>query len=198
MICSDLTNLNAATNYGELDDIMVFRSRIENIPDRSFLRYSKSLVSLNMFDCGIREISDLAFHGLTYLKKLGLSYNNITSVKDQWFVSLVSLEQLDLSHNDIVSIESTVFEKLRGLKRLDVSENRLTCLEPGQLLPMAGIEKLRFSGNPLTFRCRGTVSTFFFIEKKSLDHVRQLCRGISTAMTRNLFENSENIMLKEK
>ncbi|KMQ96450.1 leucine-rich repeat and immunoglobulin-like domain-containing nogo receptor-interacting protein [Lasius niger] len=111
-----------------------------------------------MRDCGIREISGHAFDALTYMKKLGLSYNNITSVKSQWFVELISLEQLDLSYNHIESIESTVFEKLRGLKLLDVRENRLTCLEPVQLAPMAGIEKFRFSGNPLTFRCRGTLT----------------------------------------
>ncbi|KAL6447389.1 hypothetical protein ACFW04_001536 [Cataglyphis niger] len=160
VICSNLTNLNIAINYGGplVDDMMIFQSRIDNIPDRSFLRYSKSLISLNMRDCGIREISDHAFAGLTYMKKLGLPYNNITSVKDQWFVGLISLEQLDLSYNHIVSIESTVFEKLRGLKRLDVRSNHLTCLEPAQLAPMAGIEKFRFSGNPFTFRCRGTLT----------------------------------------
>ncbi|GAB1867848.1 Chondroadherin-like [Camponotus japonicus] len=160
VMCSNLTNLNTAINHGGplVDDMMIFQSRIENIPDRSFLRHSKSLVSLNMHECGIREISGYAFDGLTRMKKLGLSYNNITSVKDQWFVGLTSLEQLDLSHNHIVSIESTVFEKLRGLKRLDVSGNRLTCLEPAQLAPMAGIEKFRFSGNPFTFRCRGTLT----------------------------------------
>ncbi|XP_029673326.1 chondroadherin-like [Formica exsecta] len=160
VICSNLTNLNIAINYGGtlVDDMMIFQSQIDNIPDQSFLRYSKSLVSLNMRDCGIREISGYAFDGLKYMKKLGLSYNNITSVKDQWFVGLIFLEQLDLSYNNIVSIESTVFETLRGLKRLDVRKNRLTCLEPAQLAPMAGIERFHFSGNPFTFRCRGTLT----------------------------------------
>ncbi|XP_070165536.1 peroxidasin homolog [Polyergus mexicanus] len=160
VICSNLTNLNTAINYGGtlVDDMMIFQSQIDNIRDRSFQRYSKSLVSLNMRDCGIREISGYAFNGLMYMKKLGLSYNNITSVKDQWFVGLISLEQLDLSYNHIVSIESTAFETLRGLKRLDVRKNRLTCLEPAQLAPMAGIERFHFSGNPFTFRCRGTLT----------------------------------------
>ncbi|EZA51106.1 Leucine-rich repeat and immunoglobulin-like domain-containing nogo receptor-interacting protein [Ooceraea biroi] len=137
---------------------MIFHSRIENVPDRSFLRYSKSLISLNMHDCGIKEVSDYAFDGLKYLKKLSLAYNNITSVKDRWFANLISLQQLDLSHNLITSIEPTVFENLRGLKGLEVRDNRLTCLEPSQLVPMAGIEKLYFSRNPLTFRCRGTLT----------------------------------------
>lgn len=136
---------------------MIFQSRIENIPDRSFLRYAKSLISLNMHDCDVKEVSEYAFDGLTHLRKLSLAYNNITSVRDRWFAQLISLQQLDLSHNLITSIESTVFEKLRGLKRLEVRANRLTCLEPAQLVPMPGLEKLYFSGNPLTFRCRGTV-----------------------------------------
>jgi len=144
-----------------VDDIMIFQSRIENIPDRSFLRYDKILVSLNMHDCGIREISSYAFDSLRKLKKLSLPYNYITLIKDQWFVDLTSLQRLDLSYNLITSIEPTVFEKLRGLKWLDVKENRLTCLEPTQLVPMASLEQFRFSGNPLTFQCRSTVSAHF-------------------------------------
>ncbi|TGZ37736.1 uncharacterized protein [Temnothorax longispinosus] len=157
--CSNVT-LNTVQVFGGLDvsDIMIFQSRIENIPDRSFLRYSKDLISLSMHDCGIKEISGHAFGSLKKLKKLSLPYNYIASVRDQWFVNLTSLEQLDLSYNLITSIEPTVFEKLRGLKWLDVRENRLTCLEPAQLVPMAGLEKLRFSGNPLTFRCRSTLT----------------------------------------
>ncbi|XP_011874529.1 PREDICTED: leucine-rich repeat-containing protein 26-like [Vollenhovia emeryi] len=157
--CSNVT-LNAALIFGEPDvnDIMIFESRIESIPDRAFLRHSKNLISLNMHKCDITEISDYAFDSLRRLKKLSLPYNNITSVRDQWFVDLTSLEQLDLSYNLIASIEPTIFEKLRGLKWLDVRENRLTCLEPAQLAPMAGLEKLRFAGNPLTFRCRGTLT----------------------------------------
>ncbi|XP_072756656.1 uncharacterized protein [Anoplolepis gracilipes] len=158
--CSNLTDLNTAINYGGplVTDMMIFQSQIENIPDLSFLRYSKSLVSLNMYDCGIRDISGSAFNNLSRMKKLGLSYNKITSVKNQWFIDLIYLEQLDLSHNQISSIESGAFEKLRGLKRLDVRENRFTCLEPAQLAPMAGIDSIRFSGNPFTFRCRGTLT----------------------------------------
>ncbi|KAG5315446.1 PXDN protein, partial [Acromyrmex insinuator] len=157
--CSNVT-LSTALLFGGsiVDDIMIFQSRIESIPDRSFLKYSKNLLSLNMHDCGIREISDYAFDGLKKLKKLSLPYNYITSIKDQWFVDLTSLQRLDLSYNLITSIEPTVFEKLRGLKWLDVKQNRLTCLKPTQLVPMASLEQFRFSGNPLTFQCRGTLT----------------------------------------
>ncbi|XP_011173612.2 chondroadherin [Solenopsis invicta] len=157
--CSNVT-LDIVLNFGGrvMDDIMIFQSRIENIPDRSFQKYNQTLITLNIHDCGIKEISTYAFDGLRKLKKLGLPYNNLTSVRDQWFVDLTSLEQLDLSYNFIASIEPTVFAKLRRLKWLDVRENRLTCLEPTQLVPMAGLEKLRFSGNPLTLRCRGTLT----------------------------------------
>ncbi|KYQ47668.1 Peroxidasin like protein [Trachymyrmex zeteki] len=157
--CSNVTLDTALLSGGPIvDDIMIFQSRIENILDRSFINYSTNLVSLNMHDCGIREISSYAFDSLRKLKKLSLSHNYITSIKDQWFVDLTSLQQLDLSYNVITSIEPTVFEKLRGLKWFDVKENRLTCLEPTQLVPMASLEKLRFSGNPLTFQCRGKLT----------------------------------------
>lgn len=161
MRCNNVT-LSTAMNAGgpNVSAIMIFQSRIERIPDWSFLEYGKSLTALNMHDCGVAEISGNAFVGLTYLRKLGLPYNNVTRVREQWFADLISLEQLDLSYNLVASIEPTAFGKLRGLKRLDVRGNRLTCLEPSQLAPMAGLEKLRFSENPLTFRCRGTVSRY--------------------------------------
>ncbi|KAL0119684.1 hypothetical protein PUN28_007847 [Cardiocondyla obscurior] len=159
LACSNVTLSTALISGGPLvSNVIIFQSQIRNIPDRSFLKYNRTLVSLNLLNCSIRNISDGAFHGLRTLKKLGLSHNYITSVRDQWFFNLTSLEQLDLSHNLISTIEPTVFEKLQRLKRLDLSENRLTCLEPAQLVPMSGLEKLLFSGNPLTFRCRGTVS----------------------------------------
>jgi len=149
-----------------VSQLMIFQSRIENIPNRLLPRYNTSLISLSMHDCGIKEISDNAFNTLSHLRKLSLAYNNVTSVRDRWFAKLLSLQQLDLSHNLIASIEPAVFERLRDLKRLDVRGNRLICLEPAQLLPMAGLEKLLFSGNPLSFRCRGTVRTLcLFIER---------------------------------
>lgn len=173
MKCFNVTLNTALVSGGQVvDDIMIFQSRIENIPDRSFLKYNKNLISLNLHDCGIKEISGYAFDSLRKLKKLNLPYNYITSVRDQWFVDLTSLEQLDLSYNLIASIEPTVFEKLRGLKWLDVRENRLTCLEPAQLVPMVGLEKLRFSGNPLTFQCRGTVRVLHFSSEKILSSER--------------------------
>lgn len=187
--CSNVT-LSAALLFGGpvVSDVMIFQSGIESIPDRSFIRYYNSLVSLNIHDCGVKEIFDHAFDSLKKLRKLGLPYNYITSVREQWFVDLTSLEQLDLSYNLIASIEPTVFEKLRGLKWLDVRENRLTCLDPTQLAPMAGLEKLRFSGNPLTFRCRGTLTLWsrdlgvsYKTEQRGeenwLDGVLWLCAG---------------------
>lgn len=173
MKCFNIT-LNSAVTYGgpNTSEFMIFQSQMENIPDRSFVKYGKSLISLNMQDCGIREVSDYAFEGLMYLRKLSLAYNNITSVKDRWFANLMSLQQLDLSHNLITSIEPTTFEKLRSLKRLEIRENRLTCLEPAQLVPMAGLEKLYFSGNPLTFRCRGTVRLLHSLSSKCCYNAR--------------------------
>nr|XP_012231959.1 PREDICTED: insulin-like growth factor-binding protein complex acid labile subunit [Linepithema humile] len=159
VVCSNVTLHTALMHGGRaVNDILIFQSAIESIPDQSFVRYSKSLTSLSVHDCGVREISDYAFAGLTKLRKLSLPHNAITVVRDQWFVALISLEQLDLSNNLIASIEPGVFEKLKGIKRLDLTHNNLTCLEPIQLAPMAGIEKLRFAGNPITFRCRGTLT----------------------------------------
>lgn len=159
LVCSNVTLYFVSLHGGPaVDDILIFQSPIESIPDQSFLKHSKSLAALCVKDCGVREISDYAFSGLTHLRKLSLSHNGITVVKEKWFVALISLEQLDLSNNLIASIEDAVFKNLKGLKRLDLTHNNLTCLEPIQLAPMASIEKLRFVGNPINLRCRGTLT----------------------------------------
>jgi leucine-rich repeat-containing G protein-coupled receptor 5 len=175
MKCFNATLRDITSDGGpNLNELMIFQSRIENIPDRLFPSYSAGLISLSMHDCGIREVSDYAFNALSHLRKLSLAYNNITSVRVRWFAELLSLRQLDLSYNLIASIEPAVFEKLRGLQRLDVRGNRLMCLESAQLVPMAGLEKLHFSGNPLSFRCRGTVRTLCLFYRMNLSLTRAL------------------------
>ncbi|KZC09127.1 SLIT and NTRK-like protein 2 [Dufourea novaeangliae] len=135
---------------------MIFNSNLRYIPERAFVKYSRSLQSLNIHKCQFRDIHMGAFDGLSSLKKLSLPNNNISNVKEEWFKDTVYLEQLDLSYNHITRLESTIFSRMLLLKRLDIRENRLTCFDYKGL--PGGIDKVYFSGNPFTFKCRGQLT----------------------------------------
>ncbi|XP_076544765.1 uncharacterized protein LOC117601531 [Osmia lignaria lignaria] len=155
--CSNVT-LAMVSNQNTTDvlSIMILNSNIRYIPKGAFVRYARTLQSLNINNCDVLDIDPAAFEGLTSLKKLSLSNNKITQVKGEWFKDTVYLEQLDLSFNQVIKFEPAIFGKLLLLKRLDVKENLLTCLDPSTL--PGGIDKVLFSGNPLTFTCRAKLT----------------------------------------
>ncbi|XP_043248471.1 leucine-rich repeat-containing protein 26-like [Colletes gigas] len=155
--CSNVT-MNEVLNQTSTDvsAIMIFNSNLRYISKGAFAKYARSLQSLNIHKCEMRDINSDAFEQLSNLRKLSLPLDNITETKVEWFKDLVYLEQLDLSFNRITVLQPAIFAKLPLLKRLDVRENRLTCLEPTGL--PGGIDKLYFFGNPLTFRCRGKLT----------------------------------------
>nr|XP_012152816.1 PREDICTED: TLR4 interactor with leucine rich repeats-like isoform X2 [Megachile rotundata] len=150
--------MEAIMNHTKTDvlTIMILKSHLPYIRARAFLKYARSVQSLNINNCNVSNIDPAAFEGLVSLKKLSLSNNKITAVREEWFKDTVYLEQLDLSFNQISKFEPAIFGRLLLLKRFDVRENLLTCLDPF-VLP-GGIDKVYFSGNPLTFKCRGKLT----------------------------------------
>ena len=58
----------------------------------------------------INEVDPMLFEGLTSLKQINLSCNELDSIKSDLFGGLVNLEFLNLSSNSITSISTTLFE----------------------------------------------------------------------------------------
>lgn len=178
--CSNATISEALQKGGTtIAVIVISTSKIGRVGANAFSAQIKSLSSINLNNCGIRDIDSQAFAGLVLLKKLSLPNNNITEVKPGWFDGLLSLEQIDLSFNSIRTIEPAVYTKLGLLQRLNLNENKLECLEPKDLESLRSLAKIRIEGNRLTLQCRAKVTSLahsrkppddIFVPQKSISH----------------------------
>jgi Leucine-rich repeat (LRR) protein len=89
---------------------------------------------------GIRSIAPNAFRGLSFLKVLDMSHNNISALPAGSFDGLDNLKLLDLSANVIGTLEAGVFDAVPTLLTLLLRDNRLVALRAGAF---AGLHNLR-------------------------------------------------------
>jgi Leucine-rich repeat (LRR) protein len=85
--------------------------------------------------------------GLTYLKKLDLSYNQITKIPKQ-LGQLSHLTKLWLSNNQIIQIPEQLGQ-LSNLTKLDLSNNQISSI-PEQLGQLSNLAWLDLDGNQIT------------------------------------------------
>ncbi|XP_043470332.1 adhesion G protein-coupled receptor A3 isoform X2 [Leptopilina heterotoma] len=111
-------------------------------------------IDLNKNDIYIIEPN--IFINLTYLKRLSISYNKITTLAEGSFNGLENLERLDLNHNQISTIDTYAFKQLINLKRLDLSFNRISKLGPTLFHSMVVLDRLKLNDNYLTTLKEGT------------------------------------------
>lgn len=97
--------------------------------DEDFLRFSKSLETLQLSKNGVRTIEDRVFLHLNKLQSLDLSSNLLTDLKAVCFKGLDSLRKLDLSFNKIEKIDKEMFENLPRLFELDMRNNKCVNVE---------------------------------------------------------------------
>lgn len=88
------------------------------------------LKSLEEIDLSFNKISKIDndendIYVYRKLKKLNLSYNQLSNLPDAIFNNIVELEYLDLSHNFITNITLTTFEGIKKLKVLYLSHNNI-------------------------------------------------------------------------
>ena len=95
-----------------------------NIGQRTLWGLS-SLRNLNLTSNNISHIVDNNFDGLESLKQLVLDRNNISSITSAAFHHLPNLEELNLAHNNLSELAPRIFYKLNNLKKLDLSNNKI-------------------------------------------------------------------------
>ena len=79
-------------------------SRFHDINPGAFMRFGKTLEELWLAKIGLRNLQQGIFDGLTILKYLDLSYNEVSVLLPGVFGDLVNLTDLDLSYNVINGI----------------------------------------------------------------------------------------------
>lgn len=89
------------------------------------------------------------FQGFPNLKKLSLSYNELTNISKDFFSNFPQLEWLDLSHNKLViSIDN--FDEIPNLKSLELIKNDIITITSGTFDKLQNLEFLSLMGNKLT------------------------------------------------
>ena len=76
--------------------------------------------------CNLKSLMINVFSGLTKLRHLDLSHNQISVIPNNYFPPLPDLESLNLSDNILVNIHSDGFSRIgSNLSRIDLSGNNL-------------------------------------------------------------------------
>lgn len=98
---------------------------------------------LEMKHSGLKHIPAGFFSGL-FIKKLDLSYNNITDIDENSFLGMNSvLQELILHHNNLTQLPSKALTPLSALLRLDLSNNSIGDIEAEHAFPQ--LSKVRSS-----------------------------------------------------
>lgn len=120
-------------------------TQIDLLP--SFVHVPKLEILGFMFN-RVKHIPNDAFKGLSNLKRLGLSGNQLTSAALHFDEETV-LECLKISRNNIEVLRVGDFQQMKQLKELHLSENGLQQIELGALSPLTGLEQLILTNNSL-------------------------------------------------
>lgn len=125
-----MNSLNKATFYALFQ--LVFLDLAENnlifLEDKLFL-YFTNLTTLHLEHNQLYRSDnwDELFQNLILLKKMDLSFNNISKFYSSDFVKSELLEELCVSHNRIHHVEPSGLRKLTNIKNLDFSVNPFVC-----------------------------------------------------------------------
>lgn len=151
-----------ALNHTKLKrlDFNITHSRLGNLTRLEVTFSALTSINAKAFECltnlteldlssnrNMRVMDEKAFHGLSRLKTLNLSYNSLDSISSKTFFSLISLERLYLNNNKLEVINLTVFEQLSNLIELDLSFNGAIILNVEHVANFESIKKLDLTNN---------------------------------------------------
>ena len=97
----------------------------------------------------LTELPSGTFAGLTKLRELGLSGNDLAALPADVFDDLDSLRILDLNGNDLAALPADVFDGLTKLERLLLNENDLAALPADVFDDLDSLKALSLSFNDL-------------------------------------------------
>ena len=107
------------------------------------------ITSLDASDSAITALATGDFAGLSGLRRLDLSGNQIPTLLRNLFTDLSSLTSLDLSGNDIEGVLTGSFAGLSSVITLDLADNDFNTVSSNILSPLSALKYLDASGGTL-------------------------------------------------
>ena len=116
------------------------------------------LEDLNLNNCGLKNLSDAIFTGLSNLLMLNLGYNDLDYLPSGVFVGLTKLKVLDLSYNRLyhsTSLPTDIFQPLIHLEQLrlfmnDIPHNVNYTYVDNPISKIPSLKQLYITGAPNT------------------------------------------------
>jgi Leucine-rich repeat (LRR) protein len=106
------------------------------------IKYSKNILFINV-------IHENTFNGLSNLKKIDFSYNQIKAIHPNLFNGLANLEIINISYNQIEVIHENTFNGLTSLKEIDFSCNQIKEIHPNTFNELTNLEIINFRRNKI-------------------------------------------------
>lgn len=106
------------------------------------------------------QISANAFHGLSNLTHLDVSYNKLSALEHAYMQDLPQLQSLNISGNVQLDLNELpeLFESMSQLRSLSIAD--ITNLPLGIFLPLGNLEALNISGTHLVNETNRILSPF--------------------------------------
>lgn len=152
------------------------------------LLVSPSLKVLDLKDCGLMNLSNNFFGGLTTLRSLDLSDNPLSTIESHLFASLPDLHNLKLSGCNLSFIDTSAFAKLTSLRSLDLSRNSLGPMVEWSFLfdKVILLEELNLTDAGITHLPEDIFSTNTLLRRLVLAENELSGTNISTTLGKNL------------
>ncbi|XP_038654256.1 leucine-rich repeat-containing protein 37A3-like isoform X2 [Scyliorhinus canicula] len=147
---------------------------------------------LNLKGNRITDLIPETFDGLSHLKYLFLSYNQIRFIADYMFQPTPEIELIDISNNHLYAIQRDLFRTKHGLpslKVLDLSNNNILILGPGAFSQLSSLHFLNVSDNYLSLIGDGA-----FDHLSSIIYLDLRATSISLDILKGILESTLNIV----
>ena len=123
------------------------RNLFRRVP-RDAMKYLFHLVTLNLSQNSIHDLSDSSFDNVINVRHLDVSSNTMKSVSERAFHNVTKLESLDLGHNWLEAFPTSTFLPLANLRSLAANDNLLPFVSVA-VQALRSVKELRLDGNTM-------------------------------------------------
>ncbi|XP_045499669.1 connectin-like [Colias croceus] len=140
---------------------------LKYIPTQA-LKYTKSLLKLEVKYATIDTVESFDFANLTFVEEMTLRDNQIKVLKTNAFAHHRDLTILTLDSNNVVEINRNVFVDLPSLEKLYLTRNKLTTIHDRAFVHLSNLRELEIDRNNLFSLNSETFSGLKKLEKLDL------------------------------